>query len=146
MKVIRELDMLHPILIDCVSRIQSKVIDRHNMPFRLFETGRSPSRHQGLIDKGKTRDLVSRHMYDMDNDPVLYSTAVDYVHFNKRWSWNIRDSSVRQWYKLFGNLVLDVCPELEWGGVDRKSTNYNHFQLRTIVIVEHMEDIPCILP
>ena len=142
MKVSRELGVLHPLLLISHNKIQ-EVIERHNMPFRLFETGRSHSRHQGLLKKGKTKDLVSAHLFNLQNDPPLYTTALDYVYYNGKWSWNIRDSSIRNWYKLFGNLVLDICPELQWGGLDRSSTNYNHFQLRQEIVVGSIDKFPC---
>jgi len=143
MKVSRELEVLHPILIQVQKRIQTEVIDQHNMPFRLFETGRHHTRHQGLVQKGKTKDLVSAHLYNLEYDPPLYATAIDYVYYDDKWSWNIRNATIRQWYKLFGHLVLTVCPELEWGGVNRDSTNYNHFQLREHTIIDNLEKFPC---
>lgn len=144
MNVINNLDNTHPLLNEAIKKIESNIIEKHNMPFKIFETSRTKERHSLLLSKGKTRSPVSRHLYNMDNDPILYCTSVDYVHYNGRWSWNIRDSSVRQWYKLFGQLVLDECPELTWGGANRKSTNYNHFELKQIVIVDNLDRYPCV--
>ena len=118
----------------------------HNIPIRLFETGRTHERHSILINKGKTKDLASRHLYNLENDPILYSTAIDYVYFDNKWSWNLRDSTIQSWYALFGNLVLDICPELNWGGFNRKSVNYNHFELRREIIINNLELIPCVIP
>jgi len=143
MKILRSLDMLHPVLTSCVSRIQNEVINKHNIPIRLFETGREHDRHQTLLQRSKTQDVYSRHLFDLENDPPLYATAVDYVYYDKRWSWNLRDQTITSWYILFGNLVLDTCPELTWGGKNRKSTNFNHFALRDGVIAEFMDKYPC---
>jgi len=99
-----------------------------------------------LINKGKTKDIVSRHLYNLENDPPLYATAIDYVYYDKKWSWNLRDSTTISWYNLFGNLVLDCCPELSWGGFHRKSINYCHFELRYDIVLAKQEEIPCVMP
>lgn len=143
MKVERSKFMLHPVLSSCVDRIQSEVIKKHLIPFRLFETGRLHERHQELLSKGKTLDIISSHLYNLDIEPPIYSTAVDYVFYNGKWSWNLRDDTIISWYKLFGNMVLDVCPELEWGGNNRKSIKYDHFQLSKDSIYSNLKEFPC---
>lgn len=145
MKIQRSLEMLHPVLAKSIRKIQIEVIDAHNMPMRLFETGRDHERHQILISKGKTKDLASFHLYNLKNIPPLYATAIDYVYFDKKWSWNLRDSTTNAWYILFGNLVLDVCPELKWGGFERKSVNFCHFELKRESIISNLKLIPCVI-
>jgi hypothetical protein len=145
MKIDKSTEYLHPLLVSVIARIEKQVIKKYNAPFALFETGRSHDRHQMLLQRGKTRDLVSMHLYNLENDPPLYATAIDYVYYDGKWSWNLRDSTVSSWYYLFGNLVLDVCPELEWAGLNRKATNLNHFELRQSVILDNMETIPCVI-
>lgn len=145
MKIKRSVNMLHPILIDCVRRIQKDIIDVHNVPIRLFETGRDHDRHEMLVNKGKTKTVISRHLYNLDHNPPLYATAVDYVYFDSKWSWNLRDSTINSWYLLFGNMVLDVCPVLEWSGQNRKSVNYCHFELKRNVMIENLDKIPCVI-
>ena len=144
MKILRSTEMLHPILASCVERIQSKVIDAHNIPMRLFETGREHDRHQNLLRKGKTKDLLSSHLFNLQNDPPLYATAIEYVFYDGKWSWNLRDSTIQTWYIMFGNLVLDECPELKWSGHNRKSTNYCQFQLRCAILIDNLDQIPCV--
>jgi len=143
MKVLKGTEMLHPLMVEVHKKIQKEVIDQHNMPFRLFETGRTHDRHQGLLKKGKTKDFISAHLFNLENDPPLYTTALDYVYYDGKWSWNIRSATVRQWYKMFGNLVLDTCPELTWGGMNRVSTNYNHFQLKQAIVIDNLDKFPC---
>lgn len=143
MKTLRGTEYVHPLLIEIKDRIQREVIDKYNMPFRLFETGRMASRQQGLLDRGRTKDGLSRHLFDLEKSPPLYCTAIDFVFYNGKWSWNIRNATIRNWYKLFGNLVMDICPELDWGGMNRVSTNYNHFQLKSKVIKENLDKYPC---
>lgn len=145
MKIYRRLDPLHPLLIKSVKKIQTEIIDIHNMPVRLFETGREHDRHEMLINKGKTKDIVSGHLYNLQNIPPLYASSVDYVYFNTKWSWNLRDSTTNAWYILFGNMVLDICPELQWGGQNRKSMNFCHFQLKKKVMIDHLKEIPCVI-
>jgi hypothetical protein len=137
--------MLHPLLIDCVNKIQSEIIAKHNIPIKLFETGRDYERHNSLIKKCKTKDLISMHLFNLENTPPLYATAVDYVFYDGRWSWNLRDSTILSWYSLFGNLALDICPNLIWKGEDRKSLNYCHFELKQEVIHTYLESIPCVI-
>jgi len=145
MKVLKDTSMLHPLLIGIVDRIQLQVIDKHNAPVRLFETGRQHDRHQAMLYKGTTQSVISRHLYDLTLTPPLYATAIDYVYFNERWSWNLRDATVASWYNVFGHSVLDICPELLWGGLNRKSGNFTHFELRESVIYDNIEKYPCLL-
>ena len=144
MKIQRTTEMLHPILKECTDKIQ-KIIIKHNIPIRLFETGRTHDRHQLLLQKGKTKDIVSKHLYNLQNEPILYAVAVDYVYYHGRWSWNLRNSTTISWYTLFGNLVLDKCPVLKWSGTNRKNINYCHFELKQNVIIDNQKDFPCIL-
>ncbi len=143
MQTQRTLEMLHPILREKVDIIQKEVIYKYKMPFKLFETGRTKDRHQMLISKGKTKNIISEHLYDLEIIPPLYATGVDFVYFDKTWSWNLRDLSIFSWYNLFGNLVLDVCPELKWGAFNRKMMNYTHFVLRKEVIVDNISKFEC---
>jgi len=145
MKIQRSLENTHPIMVGCVKKIQKDVIDAHNIPVRLFETGREHERHKMLISKGKTKDIISHHLYNLDNDPPLYATAVDYVFFDSKWSWNLRDLTTNSWYILFGNLVLDACPELQWSGMNRKSVNFCHFELKRATLISHMKEYPCVI-
>lgn len=140
-----DLDLVHPILVSSIHKIQKEVIEAHNAPFKLFETGRGHQRHQHLLSKGRTQDIFSKHLYNLENNPPMYAAAIDYVFYDGKWSWNLRNKTVKAWYELFGNIVLDVCPELIWGGSNRKSTNYNYFELRQEVILDNFETYPCIL-
>lgn len=146
MKIYRNLNVLHPVLAQCARKIQSSIIDTYNVPMRLFETGRDHERHEMLINRGKTKNIVSRHLYNLENDPPLYATAIDYVHYDKKWSWNLRDGTTTAWYILFANLVLDACPELKWGGANRKSVNFCHFELSKEIIISKLDEIPCVVP
>jgi len=138
-------DMLHPMLLICIGRIDT-LIKKHNAPFVLFETGRIQERHQQLINAGKERRIISPHLYNLKSVPPLYTTAVDYVFKkNKKLSWNLRDATVKAWYELFGNLVLDVCPELEWGGLRRKDSNYNEFLLKKRVLISNHSKWRCVI-
>jgi len=145
-QVENSLDFLHPILQDACLKIKTEIIMIHNMPFKLFETGRSSERHNHLLQKGRTQDVFSNHLCDL-TDPLspLYAIAVDFVYYDGKWSWNLRDKTIQAWYELFGNMVLDVCPELEWSATNRKRSNYNHFTLRSSVIESNFDKYPCIL-
>lgn len=145
MKVNRDTEFSHPLLIRSINKIEVEIIQKYNFPFKRFETSRNQERHQQLLNKGKTRDPVSMHLYDFSSDPPKYSTAVDYVHYDGKWSWNLRDSTISAWYILFGNLVLDCCSELYWAGTYRRSVNLTHFELRQSVIFDSIDEIPCVI-
>jgi len=59
MKIIRTVEMAHPILKSCIDRIQRELIDYHSIPMKIFETGRVHDRHNVLINRGKTKDIMS---------------------------------------------------------------------------------------
>ncbi len=144
MKLHRDLHLLHPLLRESALKIQKEIINVYNVPIRVFETGRNSDRHSFLLSKGKTKDIVSCHLCNLLNDPPLYSTAIDYVFYDDKWSWNLRDSTVMSWYTLFGNLVLDLCPELQWSGMNRKAINFCHFKLKQDIIIANLKMIPCV--
>lgn len=133
-QILRDVKLLHPIAQDCHSRIQKQIIEKYSVPFRLFETGRLIERQAVLVRKGKSTTLVSRHFFRIDTTPKVLSTAIDYVYYQGYWSWDLRRATVKAWYELFGELVLDLCPELEWGRYDRSRADYNHFQLRQDIL------------
>jgi hypothetical protein len=145
MKVKRSTEMLHPILQNCIKKIQIEVIDIHDVPMRLFETGRDHDRHENLIRKGKTSEIFSKQLFNLEVEPPLYATAVEYVYYTDKWSWNLRDSTVMAWYQLFGNLVLDICPQLKWGGLNRKFINYCYFELRPDIVIANLDRYPCVI-
>lgn len=39
-----------------------------------------------LLKRGKTQNAISRHLFNLENDPPLYTTAIDYVYFDNKWS------------------------------------------------------------
>jgi hypothetical protein len=86
-----------------------------------------------LIAKRKQRTLVTRYLVDLDSDPQIFSTAVNYVYYTSRWSWDLRDMTVKRWYQLFGELVMDLCPNIEWAGYWRSNVDYTNFQLKQAV-------------
>lgn len=138
----RAVNVLLPTLQKIVPIIQRDIIDLHNIPMRLFETGRTNARQQELISKKKERTLVSRYLYDLGHSPPLYSSAVGYVFYDDSWSWNIRNLLVRRWYELFGELVMDRFGDrLEWGGYWRRYVDYTYFQLKRSWLGLSVEDL-----
>lgn len=141
-QVLRDPELLHPVLREHVASIQREVIERHSMPFKLFETGRTRERQADLVEKRRARTLVSRQFFDLDRDPELYSTGFNLVHFSRRWSWDVRNRTIVAWYQLLGELVLDLVPDLEWAGYWRSCSDYTFFQLRHSVLVREGIVIP----
>lgn len=140
--VIRSLEYLHPVLRAEIRKVQKDVIDLHRAPFRVFETARTPERQMALAQKGKARTLISRYVFDLDADPPLYSTAVNFVYYTNRWSWDLRNRTIKRWYELFGELVLDECPSLVWAGNWRHNEDYSYFELSQDVCTRHDIVIP----
>ena len=136
-QILRDPKLLHPILLDCHTRIQKQILGKYNCPLRLFETGRLVERQAVLVRKGKSTTLVSRHFFRIDTEPKVLSTAVDYVYHQGHWSWDLRKASIKAWYELFGELVLDICPELDWGRNNRYRADHNHFELKQEILEAH---------
>lgn len=133
MSIIRDPNVLDPRMRDCVDRIQSNIIDVHNMPIQLFETGRTSDRQRMLFSHGKAQSAISEHLFDLEAKPPIFATAMCYVYLDPEtggWSWNFRSNKVKAAYYFFGELVLDFCPELEWAGYWRTAVDYTFFRLR----------------
>lgn len=127
----RDTNVLHPVLQRIIPVIQRDIIDLHNIPMRIFETGRTVVRQQELVNKKKTRTLVSRYLYNLACSPPLYSSAISYVFYDTSWSWNVRNLLIRRWFELFGELVMDrFSDRLEWGGYWRRYVDYTYFQVK----------------
>jgi len=141
-QVLRDVELLHPILRGHIEHIQHEVIERHSMPFRLFETGRTRERQADLVEKRRARTLVSRQFFDLDREPALYSTGFNLVHFSRRWSWDVRNRTIVAWYQILGELVLDLVSDLEWAGYWRSCSDYTFFQLRHSVLLREGIVIP----
>lgn len=144
-KIIRDLKIVHPLLKDVHHKIQKDIIDAYNIPMRLFETGRTMERHIQLVNKGKENSLISPFIFNLQTDPVLYSIALSYVYFDRKWSWNLRNATIRHWYLLFGNLVLDECVEMEWGANNRKNQNFSLFSLKSGIVKTNQNRFPCVV-
>lgn len=127
-KILRDKKYLHPKLAQAVTVIERELIERHQMPFRLFETGRSLMRQKYLVDRGLDNSMGSAHL--IEKGVLEVTGAVDFVFFENAWSWNLRNQTVLRWYQLFGELVVNLCPELWWAGHSRMYIDYTHFELR----------------
>ena len=127
-KIIRSVDVLHPELRDAHKIIRSEIIGKHNMPIRLFETGRTRERHEMLLRKGLVSgDIVCKHRFDLQRD--IYATAMAYVYYDGRWSFNIRNARVKRWLQVFGEMVLDKFDNIKWQGYNRERTDYTTYEL-----------------
>jgi hypothetical protein len=140
-QIIRTFEYVHPILSECAQKIDELIIKPYNVPFAVFETARTYDRQRELYLQNRARGLQSRHLFDMSKVPLEYATAIHYVYIVQgRWSWNVRDLTIRRWWQLFGEMVLDICKEIEWGGTWRKNQDYAHFQLKQSVIEDYIRN------
>jgi peptidoglycan L-alanyl-D-glutamate endopeptidase CwlK len=81
---------------------QEGIIKIYNLPFRLFETKRSPERQQELYDHGYSKTLNSHH---------LTGDAWDVAHVTmKGWDWD-----QIFWYQVLGILTVNLIADIRWG-------------------------------
>ena len=113
--------LLVPEMAQLVAAIDG-VIVKHEMPFALFETWRSPERQAELVTLGYSWDIKGPH---------TEGKAADYVaRINDEWTWK----PIRL-YVSFGNLVKHYLGnKIQWGGdwkltKGRKRKDYCHFEL-----------------
>lgn len=91
---------LHPLLRDKIRRIEEDLA-AVDLPFRLFETYRSPERQAELFAKGRTAPgkIVTRAK--PWNSFHQYGLAVDIVlHVNGEWSWSNEGAFATAWNEL----------------------------------------------
>jgi len=113
-----DIGMMHPdlqwlvesILIDC---------DKYNLPFVLFETGRTIARQQKLLGLKRSKTLKSKHLITKDS---IYSFACDFVLFYIKndkniYSWASTEDEKQNaidmaHYKMLSDLVMTKYPIL----------------------------------
>lgn len=104
----------------------NNLIEEHEMPFHVFETGRTIERQKLLVEQRKERALITDLYFSLDK-PIKLSTAIKIVYYKDHWSWDIRNSTIKAWYLLLGELTLDSTNDIGWGGTWRKHQDYTHF-------------------
>ncbi len=106
--------LLNHVLKDCIY---------HQLPFDVFETGRTLERQKQLKAKGVSKTLNSKHLVIIKNGIILQkSKAVDLVlhcKYNGKmvWSWaNYGDKAQRDrdmaYYKMLSVMITTRYPEL----------------------------------
>jgi hypothetical protein len=80
MTIDRDIDHLHPSMAARVRHLQKR-IDREGLPFRVFETYRTPDRQAQLHTEGNTKagPFHSAHQFGL---------SADFAVFNARGDWN----------------------------------------------------------
>jgi peptidoglycan LD-endopeptidase CwlK len=95
-----DLEHLHPTVRERVKAVLAKLA-AENIPFRVFESFRSPQRQQYLWEQGRTRPghVVTRarpwqsmHQYGLAADFVLFE--------NGNWSWDDHGDKARWWNRM----------------------------------------------
>jgi hypothetical protein len=119
----RNLDDLDPELRKIVNKIL-KLIDKHQLPFRVFETLRSEKRQKILVKRGYSKTLKSKHLPNCKGK----SEAIDFVVYRKgRWTW---DDDIKYWYDILGILVTSNFENVRWGGHFHRFYDGSHFELK----------------
>ncbi|TCQ02684.1 flagellum-specific peptidoglycan hydrolase FlgJ [Rhizobium sp. PP-F2F-G36] len=95
-----DLGVLHPVVRSAVERVLTE-LDAENLPFRVFESYRTPERQRILFAQGRTApgDIVTKarpwssyHQYGLAADFVLF--------IDDAWSWSTKGEHKRYWERL----------------------------------------------
>jgi peptidoglycan LD-endopeptidase CwlK len=95
-----DLESLHPLMREAVDRLLD-AFQSEDLPFRVFETYRSPVRQDWLYQQGRKRPgaivtyaqaWTSYHQYGLAADFVLW--------INNAWSWNTLGINAARWERL----------------------------------------------
>ena len=82
-----------------------RIIERHRLPIRRFETRRTEERQKFLYDHGRSKTLLSKHLRNL---------ATDFVPFvDGKWIWD------KNWMIVLGYLVMQIHMKgrpIRWGG------------------------------
>ena len=115
-KVFRSLSMLEDNLEDIAIMVLNDC-EHHNLPFEIFETGRTLARQEYLKSQGMSKTLKSKHLIDFDEDGNIigkskaFDIVLRYEHNGKEtWSWaNIGDDKQKArdlgMYKMMVEMV-----------------------------------------
>lgn len=97
----------------------------HNLPFKRFETLRTPERQAELIKLGYTHTLNSKHL----PNKIGKSEACDYVLFiDGKYTW---DNKLKFYYDFMGGLVLSKWGDkVNWGGAFKSFYDGPHIELK----------------
>lgn len=95
-----DLAPLHPVMRDAVSMLV-RTIESENLPFRVFETLRSPLRQDWLYQQGRSRSGSIVTYAQAWNSYHQYGLAVDFVLWiNETWTWNTLGINAARWERL----------------------------------------------
>ncbi|MCF1450713.1 glucosaminidase domain-containing protein [Agrobacterium vitis] len=109
-----ELDLLHPVVRTAIEKIMRQ-LEEEKIPFRIFETYRSPERQQSLYAQGRTAPgkrvtkaspWTSYHQYGLAVDVVLF--------LDGKWSWDTSGSHRRHWERLHEIARAHGMESLSW--------------------------------
>lgn len=102
---------------------QQGLIVIYNLPFRTFETLRTPERQKELFDGGASKTMNSKHLTGDAWDVALWKSG--------GWSW---DDIF--WFQILGILTLNLIAGVIWGAdwngknfwFDERWKDYGHYE------------------
>jgi len=94
---------------------QEGLIIVYNLPFRLFETRRTPERQKELYDQGVSMTLNSKHITGDAWDVALWKKG--------GWSWEDE-----WWFEILGTLTKNLIADVSWGGNWKNFRDLGHYQ------------------
>lgn len=127
-KVLRSIDLLDDRLKPIVRQILADC-KYHNLPFEVFETGRSLVRQEYLKEQGMSRTLRSKHLIKFGEDGKIckkseaFDIVLRYKHNGKMtWSWaEVGDKEQRKkdlgLYKMMVEMVASRYKEVKQKGL-----------------------------
>lgn len=122
-KIERHQNLLCDEMLELYQRIMDEVVVYHRLPFKLFETLRSPERQRYLVDSGFSKTMHSRHLPNSTGK----SEAFDLVLFiDNKWTW-----TPLHFYDFLGKSVLEKFGnKITWGGNFKNFYDGCHFELK----------------
>jgi hypothetical protein len=91
---------LHPAMREAVGKVLAELA-AENLPFRVFEAVRSPSRQRWLFAQGRSRKGAKVTAADAWSSYHQYGLAVDFVPFIEgAWSWDDTGPRAMWWRRL----------------------------------------------
>ena len=113
--IIRDPEKLNPFT-KILWEKQEGLIKIYNLPFRIFETLRSPERQQKMVNQGVSQTLNSKH---------LTGDAWDVAEWNGDWTW--KDVF---WFQVLGIITSNLVDGLTWGGSWKNFHDWGHYERR----------------
>jgi len=111
---ISELDLLHPVVRNAVQEVFAQ-LEKEEIPFRVFESFRSPERQRMLYAQGRTAPGPRVTKAQPWSSYHQYGLAADFVLFiDGKWSWDDKGPRRKYWQRLHEIARAHGLEPLSW--------------------------------